>query len=212
MYYLKCNKCGHFNEIKTEYLTFCSNCGTKLENNFPDWKRKNPDKSFEEHQQIFCTTENVEPIPALRANKSRGLKYWVGFILAFTIFYAIGQLGGEKITGIFRKPVFDKAMMEIANEINKTCPIMVDQVTRLDNSIALPDKVFQYNYTVINVVKDSINLDELQKFIEPRIINDVKTNPGMKFIRDRLVTVNYSYRDMTGVHLFVISVKPEQYQ
>jgi hypothetical protein len=34
----------------------------------------------------------------------------------------------------------------------------------------------------------------------------------MKFIRDGLVTVNYSYRDMTGVNLFVISVKPKQYQ
>jgi hypothetical protein len=212
MHYLNCNKCRHANEVKTEYLTFCSNCGKKLENNFPDWKRKNPERSFEEFKNSVCTTENDEQIPASKSKKSRGLKYWVGFILAFSIFYAVGQLGGEKIAGLFRKPAFDKDMMEIANEINKTCPIMVDQVTRLDNSIALPGKVFQYNYTVINAVKDSLELNELKKYIEPRIINDVKTNPGMKFIRDRLVTVNYSYRDMTGVNLFVISVKPEQYQ
>ena len=60
--------------------------------------------------------------------------------------------------------------------------------------------------------KDSIDIIGLKDYLEPRIVNDVKTNPGMKFVRDRKVTVNYSYKDMKGVNLFVITVKPEQYQ
>jgi hypothetical protein len=103
-------------------------------------------------------------------------------------------------------------MMEAASEINKTCPIMVDKVTRLDNSVALPNNVFQYNYTLVSPIEDYIDNDGLRNHLEPRIVNDVKTNPGMKFIRDRRVTVNYSYKDLTGVNLFTISVKPDQYQ
>ena len=42
-------------------------------------------------------------------------------------------------------------MMAAASEINKTCPIMVDQYTQLDNALALPDNSFQYNYTLIDI-------------------------------------------------------------
>ena len=89
---------------------------------------------------------------------------------------------------------------------------MVDNATRLDNSIALPNNVFQYNYTLVTMLKDSININDLKNYLEPRIVNDVRTNPAMKYIRDNKVTVNYSYKDMAGANLFNISVKPEQYQ
>jgi hypothetical protein len=26
MYFLKSDNCGHYNEVKTEYLTFCKSC------------------------------------------------------------------------------------------------------------------------------------------------------------------------------------------
>ena len=31
MHFLKCNNCGHLNEVKTEYLTFCNNFQKKIE-------------------------------------------------------------------------------------------------------------------------------------------------------------------------------------
>lgn len=212
-YFLKCNNCGHFNEVKTEYLTFCTNCFKKLENNFPEWKRNNPGKSFDDFRRLICTTDiNENSKSDSKSSKPKSLKYWIGFTIAFAIFYAIGQFGGEKITGFIKKPAYDKAMMTIASELNKTCPVMVDKETRFDNSVALPDNIFQYNYTLVNMLRDSINIDDIRNYLEPRIINDVKTNPGMKFVRDNKVTVNYSYKDLTGVNLFTISVKPDQYQ
>lgn len=213
MHYLKCNNCGHYNEVKTEYLVFCSNCNKKLDNNYSDWTKRNSDKTFDDFKQQFCTTEktNTEK-SAHKTKKVKGLKYWIGFAVAFAIFYAIGQIGGEKLVGLFRKPAFDKAMMETASEINKSCPIMIDNATRLDNAIAMPDNVFQYNYTLISMVKDSINVDELKNYLEPTITNFVKTNPDMQTMRDNDVTVNYYYKDMQGVYLLTISVKPEQYK
>jgi hypothetical protein len=213
MYYLKCPNCGHYNELKTEYLTFCKKCNKVLGNSFTNWKKENPERSFEDFKQIICTTEPVEQ-PAENSNKkkSRSLKYWIGFTVGFAIFYAIGQFGGDKLVSMLRKPAFDKNLMEIASELNKTCPVMVDSITRFDNATALPDKVFQYNYSILSVSKGSIDAEGLKAYLSPRILNDVKTNPGMKFVRDNKVTVNYSYKDINGIFLFLIAVKPEDYQ
>jgi len=213
MHYLKCNNCGHFNEVKTEYLVFCAKCNNKLDNSYYEWIKRNSDKSFEDYKQLICTTEKTDLSKDLpKPKKLKGLKYWIVFAVTTAIFYAIGQFGGEKLVGLFRKPAFDKALMETASEINKSCPIMIDNATRLDNAIALPDNVFQYNYTLVNMTKDSININELKGYIEPTIINFVKTNPDMQTIRDNKVTVNYYYKDKVGVYLFTISVKPEQYE
>lgn len=123
MHFLKCNNCGHLNELKTEYLIFCSNCNKKLENNFSNWQTRNPEKTFADYKQLICISEEdvQKSNQKTKSNKPKGLKYWIGFAVTFAIFYAIGQFGGEKIAEIFRKPAFDKAMVEFASEINKKC-------------------------------------------------------------------------------------------
>lgn len=214
MHFLKCNKCGHLNEVKSPYLIFCSKCDKKLDNNFSDWQRRNSEKTLDDFKQLICvsTDEIQKSNEKAKPDKRKGLKYWIGFAVAFAIFYAIGQFGGEKIVSLFMKPAFEKALVEYAREINKNCPIMIDNATRLDNTLALPDNTFQYNYTILSVVKDSVDVDALRNYIEPGIINAIKTEPQMKIIRDNKTTVNYSYKDEAGEVLFTISVKPEQYE
>lgn len=213
MHYLICGKCGHYNEVKSEYLIFCSNCNKKLENNYSDWSNRNSNKTFEDFKEIICTTEKSNKNNEnTNKPKIKGLKYWIGFTVAFAIFYAVGQLGGEKIAELFRKPVFDKVLMEVANEINKSCPIMVDNETRLDNSIALPDKVFQYNYTLISTLKDSVDIESLKSYLEPNLKNFVKTNPDMQTMRENKTTLKYYYKDMNGSHIVTITIRPEDYK
>ena len=102
-------------------------------------------------------------------------------------------------------------MMEAASELNKTCPIMVDKDTQLDNAVAMPDNVFQYNYTLVNLEKSQVNIDTVKKYIEPGLINSVKTNPDLKNYRDNKVTMAYSYKDKNGVFILKISVTPDLY-
>ncbi|MDP4202258.1 MAG: hypothetical protein Q8861_06160 [Bacteroidota bacterium] len=106
----------------------------------------------------------------------------------------------------------DKAMMEYAGEINKSCPVMIDSETRLDNVMAFPDNICQYTYTLVNMEKNTVDTLQLKNSVEPNIVNFVRTNPQMKYIRDKSVTVNYYYKDKKGIYLFMISVKPDQYQ
>lgn len=213
MHYLICGKCGHYNEVKSEYLVFCSNCKKKLENNYSDWSNRNPDKTFEDFKEIICTTESPNHSnEKTKTKKVKGLKYWIGFTIGFAIFLVIGQLGGEKIAELLRKPAFDKALMATASEINKSCPIMVDNETRLDNTIALPEKVFQYNYTLISTVKDSIDIEVLKSYLEPILKNFVRTSPDMQTMRENKTSLNYYYKDMNGSHILTITIRPEDYK
>jgi hypothetical protein len=215
MCYLKCSKCGCFNEVKTEYQMFCSCCNKKLVDNYSDWKIRNPDNSFDDFKQLICTTEKGDIPKSNSADKKSPPKiliYLASVTIALVIFYIIGQIGKEALSRFFKNPTLDKAMMEMASEINKSCPFMVDEETRLDNTIALPNNIFQYNYTLINVEKKSIDIDNVKKYLEPVIIKSLKTSPQMKEMRENKTTVNYFYRDKAGVFLFIISITPNKYQ
>jgi len=103
-------------------------------------------------------------------------------------------------------------MLATATEINKNAPIVVDNDTRLDNCVALPGKIFQYNYTLINTEKSAVNVEEFRQYLSDRLINFVKTSPQMKFARDRDVSVNYNYSDKNGEFILAIKITPQDYK
>jgi hypothetical protein len=107
---------------------------------------------------------------------------------------------------------YDKAMLELASEINKSCPLMVDSITQLDNAMALPDNILQYNYTLVNMEKEKVDIVNSKNKIEPRIINNVRTIPDLQKLRDQKTTFNYLYKDKNGQYLFTISVTPDKYE
>ena len=125
------------------------------------------------------------------------------------LFFGISYFGVQQI--FFKAPTFDKVMMQNASELNKNCPIMIDKYTKLDNVIALPNNTFQYNYTLVDIIKAEVNSDTIRKYIEPGIMNYVKTNPEMKIFRDNKTTINYYYKDKNGVFVLNITVTPEIY-
>lgn len=89
---------------------------------------------------------------------------------------------------------------------------MVDQFTRLDNVTAMPGDCFQYNYTLIGKTVDEVNLDTAAKYVKPNIINNVKTNPDLKYFRDKNVTLIYNYRDKAGVFVVKYDITPNLYK
>ena len=141
----------------------------------------------------------------MKDGKQKTIKTIIGFVVGLTVMTLVQQGCSNQIS-------FDKAMMEAASELNTSCPIMVDGETRLDNAMALPDKVFQYNYTLINMEKASVNIDELASYLEPIIVNNVKTNPDLKIYRDNKITMAYYYKDKNGVYLTKIEATPDKYK
>ena len=142
----------------------------------------------------------------VKLKKNRTLLGVVVGVVAFSLAYFAVQR-------IFFPPrSYNEELMAVAKELNKTCPIRVDEYTQLDNTIALSDNVFQYNYTLLNITQAEVNVDTVRKYIEPGIVNGVRTSPDMKIFRDHNTTVNYNYRDKEGVFVLTIAVTPNMYE
>lgn len=183
---INCTTCGKDNLTNSKY---CCSCGFEL----PKTKIENVEVKF-----LRTSTEKKD-------NRKMILnKVILGIIFAAS---CIGL-----VQFYFSPPSFDKAMLEIASEMNKVCPLMVNKDTRLDNAVALPDNIFQYNYTLLNSELSEINVDTVKKYTEPGIINNVKTNPDLKLFRDHKTTLNYYYRDKKGDFVFKLSVTPDRYE
>ena len=181
---LYCNNCGADNKLNAKY---CSQCGYEL-------TRINADAS---------DSKLVSDSP--KSNRGKVLGSIFGVIAFGVAYFAIQQI-------FFKAPSFDKVLVSTASEINKTCPIMVDEYTRLDNALALPNNTFQYNYTLINISKTEVNIDTVKKYIEPGIINGIRTSPDLKFFRDNKTTMVYNYRDKNGEFVHKLSVTPDMYR
>lgn len=181
-----CTNCSTENLPSSKY---CSACGHQLPKSDEAIIQEN---SFEPKSKTSNTTKKI-------------LGAVAGVVSFFLAYYGVQQL-------FFSKPTFNNTMMEVASELNKTCPIMVDSETRLDNAVALPNNVFQYNYTLINMDKAQVDTIQVKSYLEPVIKTQVKTNPQMKFQRDNKTTLNYYYKDKKGDYLFSITVAPKDYE
>ena len=182
---MNCSNCGSANLANAKY---CSSCGKELP--------KQPEAvEVQPEQPAKKTSETTKKIAQA-----------VGGIVGFAIAYFIGQ------HFFFKTPSVDKKMSTVATEMNKTCPMMADEYSRLDSATTFPDKIFQYNFTLVNLEKSEVNLDTVKKYVEPGILNNAKTNPAMQPLRDNKVTLVYNYMDKKGVFVLKITVTPDMYK
>lgn len=137
-----------------------------------------------------------------RNNKKVGII--VGVVVGLIAYFLVKQF-------VLAAPSFDKVMMEAAAKINESCPIMIDQNTRLDNTVALPDNIFQYNYTLVRLAKKSVDIKVFEENMKPIILNNVRTNPDLKIYRDNKTTMAYNYMDKNGEFITKISIRADQY-
>jgi len=180
-----CTNCGAGNTSNAKY---CSSCGYEL-----------PRIIIENTDDMKVNQSNEQKL-----KKGKLLQTAIGIVVFAISYFVVQQI-------FFKTPNIDKALMEIASELNKSCPMMVDAETRLDNAIALPPNVFQYNYTLINYDKATVDTLSMKNYLEPTIINFVKSNPQMKYQRDHRTTINYYYKDKNGLYLFLVSATPDKY-
>ena len=135
-------------------------------------------------------------------NKRLMILVWL--FLCVVLFFAVQKL-------FFKNTSYHKEVVEFATKLNKTCPSMIDPETRLDNVNALPENRLQFNYTLINQIRDSLAISSLKSYMEPMILSKIKTSPVLKKIVDKNVTWIYSYYDKYGIFIFKVTITPEQF-
>ncbi|MDA3905465.1 MAG: hypothetical protein PF484_05255 [Bacteroidales bacterium] len=107
---------------------------------------------------------------------------------------------------------FEKIMQEAANELNKTCPVMVDSETRLDNAEVVGGDTFKYNYTLLNSLRSEMDLEGTVEYLEPLLVDQVKSNSALQIYRENKITMAYYYYDRNGELAFNIAVSPDKYK
>jgi hypothetical protein len=86
--------------------------------------------------------------------------------------------------------------------------MMIDKETQFD----MPGKVFQYNYTLVNVVKGTVDTLGIKNYIIPRATSNIKTSPDLKYQRENKISLKYYYKDKNGDYLFSFALTPDQYE
>ena len=181
---LRCNKCGADNKITTRY---CTQCGYELP------------KNNSGANEAKVTGE------ALQTKKSKRLAAIAGVTASVIASFVVQQI-------FFKTPSVDELLAKTAIELNKTCPVAVDEYSRLDSAVALPERSFQYYYTLINLSKSEVNIDTVKKYVEPTIIDNIRKSPELKYFRDNNTTMIYTYYDNKGEFVHQLSVTPDMYK
>lgn len=103
-------------------------------------------------------------------------------------------------------------VVELVAKYNKNCPLNIQEGIRLD-SVSLPqERVVQYNLTLLNVVKETAEINVIKEEIQKSLVSTAKANPGLQVFRDNDYLLNYSYSDKKKVFLFNVKILPDQYK
>ena len=94
-----------------------------------------------------------------------------------------------------------------AKQINKNLPMMVDQETRLDFTMALKHK-FLYKYTMVNFKTEELDSNYVYETMKPILVKNVCTNEDMKAFVEYKIPVQYSYYGNDGGKISSVTVLP----
>lgn len=66
--------------------------------------------------------------------------------------------------------------------------------------------------TAIGMVKEEANLDTIKKYIEPGLLQNIRTNSQLKPARSGKITFIYLFRDMNGEIFYEYTITPDMYK
>lgn len=85
--------------------------------------------------------------------------------------------------------------------MNKLTPQILNDGIRLDSVSTEPNKVFKYNYTLTDDVKENVTPEQIETFkkeAKEGALQAVKTSADLQEFRDNDVVLKYSYYDKNG--------------
>lgn len=171
---------------------YCAGCGFELD------KPLKPAQDFSDLKQEYL----------IRRKRNKRNNTIAGFL--GIVFFGLVAIGIFIYTA--GKGYEQKLFEFYATQNDKNCPVMINPDVRLEGVEALPEKVIQYKYTLINVLKEEVNIDTLAMNAGPGIVAGVKTAPDLKLYRDMGATFSYTYNDRLGIFIWRFDVTPDMYQ
>lgn len=135
-------------------------------------------------------------------------KYFWIFVVTLSISAVIYV--GVKFWNIKQLP-FNEFMLQTAKNINEDCPKMIDEHTRLDEVLAMPPNQLVYNYTLVNIDMDDVNMNNVVPSLEAMLLKTVKESNEFDIFRANKTNITYRYFDKEGMFMVKIDITPEKY-
>ena len=109
----------------------------------------------------------------------------------------------------------DEALTREAMKITQNeCPQQVDEYTRLDSVVYLPEtRTMLYAYTVYGLIDvDSLYTEEFRDDYHQGLLRQVKNNISWRRMKDEKLTFRFLYMsEKTGKELLLFDIVPEDY-
>ncbi|MCI9844219.1 hypothetical protein [Flavobacterium pectinovorum] len=128
----------------------------------------------------------------------------IGIAVAFVVFFQffLSEKADEVHTEI----------TELVEKYNKNCPLTIQEGIRLDSVSLHEERIVQYNLTLLNVAKETAEINVIKAEIEKSLISTAKANSGLQVFRDNDYTLIYHYSDKKKAFLFDVKLFPDQYK
>ena len=132
-------------------------------------------------------------------------------VMAILLYLRVVGFVSPLLNSFTSQSTIENQLKNASLEVNKQCPVILDNETRLDSTNIGSNKSFIYFYTLTNQSIKAINVDGMKEYLTPQIINNVRTNEQMRFMKDNDITLVYKYFDKDNVHVFDIQVSKNDY-
>jgi len=131
----------------------------------------------------------------------------------------LGIFAALMLIGIFAFKFFftdpdEKINREIAEGvklINKSAPVIIDSLYRLDFAAALPERILQFNYTVLKIEKSEIDTAYLISTAKKLMIENLKSNPKAALFREYGIRIQSIYKDESGDRICMVEIMHDEY-
>lgn len=125
------------------------------------------------------------------------MKNTILFISIAAILFNCSSSPSNKTSGTTGNVVNDN-LFTVAKEINKRCPMTIDESTRMDSATVFNEYMITYHYTVHTVSNKEVDLKMFKTNMETAMNDKHKTDPQLAVYRDNNIAIAYDYKDKDG--------------
>ncbi len=125
------------------------------------------------------------------------MKNSILFILIVLTLISCSNSPSNKSGGAIGNTVNDN-LFAVAKEINKKCPMSVDENTRMDSATVYNEFMITYHYTIHSVSNKDVDLKKFKSSMETAMNAKYKTDNQLAVYRDNKIAIAYDYKDKVG--------------
>ncbi len=115
------------------------------------------------------------------------------------------------LTACSDEQLFVNELKQIAVDVNKKCPQMIDSETRLDGIEVQEPNTLVYKYTLVNLEKMDVDTHQFYLSMWPGLLSYIKINNEMQKLRDNNTNIHYLYRDKNKQLFYLFKITSNDY-